>query len=92
LSALKPEPSDRPERHGSVSGTAYPGRSNDGRREAWRRADLGRAYVAAVRDALAMSGDARLGAWTDWALREADRIDPIVAGTARQAVESFEGG
>jgi len=51
---------------------------------AWREAADIRAYVEAVRKAADAPGTT--DAWARWALLEADRIDPIVSGRARQPI------
>ena len=55
--------------------------------EALRQANEIRAYVEAVVSAttvnIAVTADSQVEEWRCWALREADRIDPIVSGQIR---------
>jgi hypothetical protein len=51
--------------------------------EAWRKANNLRDYVQAVRSAASELGGAPdLERWSHWALREADKLDPISSGKA----------
>ena len=56
-----------------------------------RRAEDIRAYVAAVREICAAAGhpamSGELEAWTEWALAQAERIDPVRSGRFRESMK-----
>ncbi len=62
-----------------------------GEAEALRRAEETRQYVARAREANAALPDPmppkELAAWADWAMAQADRIDPVRGGAFRRPRE-----
>lgn len=58
----------------------------------WRMASTVRDYVAAVRAATAAGEDpTQHDVWSQWALAEADRLDPITAGRSIAAIHAGDG-
>lgn len=60
--------------------------------EEWRAASNIRDYIAALRTATSGNADpAELDAWSQWALAEADRLDPIKGGRGADAIHASDG-